>query len=85
MTTLDTTMLDPDVLKQLRTRAGLTQQALAVNAGLSIAQIVAMEQGSRTNPRLDTLRKLAAGLRCTVAELIGEVPVKPGRKPKKEG
>jgi transcriptional regulator with XRE-family HTH domain len=88
MTAVDAMTLDADTMKRLRNRAGLTQQELATNSGLSIAQIVALEQGKRDNPRLDTLRKLAAGLGCTVAELIGEAgqtgtePPKRGRKGK---
>jgi transcriptional regulator with XRE-family HTH domain len=35
--------------------------------------VLGLEQGKRDNPRLDTLRKLAAGLGCTIAELVGEV------------
>jgi transcriptional regulator with XRE-family HTH domain len=81
--TVDVMTLDADVVKRLRARAGLTQQELATRAGLSIAQIVAMEQGKRSNPRLDTLRKLATGLGCTVGELIGDESP-PARKPKGE-
>ncbi len=80
MMTVDVMTLDADVMKRLRAKAGLTQQELATRAGLSIAQVVAMERGARNNPRLDTLRRLAAGLGCTVAELIGDAPP---RKPKK--
>jgi transcriptional regulator with XRE-family HTH domain len=82
MTVVDLMTLDADTLKRLRAQAGMTQQDLATQSGLSIAQVVAMEQGKRDNPRLDTLRKLAAGLGCTVAELVGEEPPKPARKPK---
>jgi transcriptional regulator with XRE-family HTH domain len=82
MTVVDAMTLDADTLKRLRTQAALTQQELATNAGLSIALIVALEQGRRDNPRLDTLRKLAAGLGCTVGELVGEEPPKTTRKPK---
>jgi transcriptional regulator with XRE-family HTH domain len=74
--------LDADTLKRLRTQAGLTQQELATRSGLSMAQVMAMEQGKRDNPRLDTLRKLARGLGCTVGELVGDEPPKGGRKPK---
>jgi transcriptional regulator with XRE-family HTH domain len=79
MLTVDVMTLDAGVLKRLRARSGLTQQELANRAGLSIALVVGLEQGKRNNPRLDTLRKLAAGLGCTVAELVGEAPPEPPR------
>jgi transcriptional regulator with XRE-family HTH domain len=82
MTAVDEMTLDTGTLKRLRTQAGLTQQELANRSGLSMAQIMALEQGKRANPRLDTLRKLAAGLGCTVGELVGDAPPKPARKPK---
>jgi transcriptional regulator with XRE-family HTH domain len=76
--------LDPETLKRLRSAAGLTQQELAGRSGISIASLMAMEQGRSDNPRLDTLRKLAAGLGCTVAELVGEESPKTTRKPKEK-
>jgi transcriptional regulator with XRE-family HTH domain len=85
MVTVEAMTLDADILKRLRARAGLTQQQLADRAGLSIALVLGLEQGKRDNPRLDTLRKLARGLGCTVGELVGdESPpaAKPARKPK---
>jgi transcriptional regulator with XRE-family HTH domain len=82
MLVVDVMTLDAETLKRLRSRAGLTQQELATRAGLSIALVVALEQGRRDNPRLDTLRKLAGGLGCTVGELVGDEPPKGGHKPK---
>jgi transcriptional regulator with XRE-family HTH domain len=81
MTAVDVMTLDAETMKRLRTQAGLTQQELASRSGLSMAQVMAMEQGKRNNPRLDTLRKLAAGLGCTVGQLVGDEP--PKGKPKK--
>ena len=66
--------LDAGRLKRLRTEAGLTQQELATRAGLSMAIVISLEQGRRTNPRLDTLRKLAKALGCTAGQLIGDDP-----------
>ena len=84
MTAVDVMTLDAGTLKRLRAAAGLTQQELATRAGLSMALVMALEQGRRDNPRLDTLRKLAAGLGCTVGQLAGdEAPAPPPRrKPK---
>jgi transcriptional regulator with XRE-family HTH domain len=85
MTTADVMTLDADTLKRLRNQAGLSQQELASRSGLSMAQIMAMEQGKRDNPRLDTLRKLANGLGCTVAQLVGDDPPAPPKGRKKGG
>jgi len=82
MTAVDEMTLDANTLKRLRTAAGLTQQELAARSGLSMAQIMALEQGKRDNPRLDTLRKLAVGLGCTVGELVGDKPPTRSRKAK---
>jgi transcriptional regulator with XRE-family HTH domain len=64
-----------NTLKRLRARANLTQQELATKAGVSITLVVGLEQGKTRIPRLDTLRRLAVGLGCTVGELIGETPL----------
>jgi transcriptional regulator with XRE-family HTH domain len=77
--------LDPDIVKRLRAAAGLTQQDLAGRSGLSIALVMALEQGRSDNPRLDTLRKLANGLGCTVAQLVGDDPPAPPKGRKKGG
>jgi transcriptional regulator with XRE-family HTH domain len=74
MMTVDVMTLDVNMLKRLRARAGLTQQELATRAGLSIALVMSLEQGKRSNPRLDTLRKLAGALGCTLDELASEAP-----------
>jgi transcriptional regulator with XRE-family HTH domain len=73
---------DAGTLKRLRTQAGLTQQQLATRSGLSMAQVMALEQGKRDNPRLDTLRKMGRGLGCTVGQLVGDEPPNSGQRPK---
>lgn len=47
------------VLRQLRLRAGLTQEELAERAGLSVRTIRGLETGTRRNPQLTSLRRLA--------------------------
>jgi transcriptional regulator with XRE-family HTH domain len=69
-----------DRLKALRKAAELTQQALAVKAGLSISAVVQIENGSIPDPRLSTVRALAKGLGVTLDDLgaeddEGELPV----------
>src|SRR5690242_8283702 len=50
------------VLKRYRVAAGLTQEALAERAGLSIRGISDLERGANRVPRSDTLALLAAAL-----------------------
>lgn len=58
-------------LQRLRTRRGLTQEQLAVTAGLSRAFLTRLELGQH-DPSLGTLVRLAKALRVSVAELLGE-------------
>jgi transcriptional regulator with XRE-family HTH domain len=78
-----------DRLKQLRNAAGLTQQALAYHAGLSIASIIALEAGRTPNPRMKTLKALAKALGVTVDALVTEEgeesPPDPGEPKKGKG
>jgi predicted ATPase/DNA-binding XRE family transcriptional regulator len=52
-------------LKTLRTTAGLTQEELANNAGLSVHAVSALERGERRRPHMETVRALAAALRLS--------------------
>jgi transcriptional regulator with XRE-family HTH domain len=58
-----------DRLRSLRVAAGLTQQDLAVKAGLSVSVVAHIEVGRIPNPRLDTIRALAIALGCSVDAL----------------
>jgi transcriptional regulator with XRE-family HTH domain len=73
-----------DRLKQLRTEADMTQQALATAAGLSISVVTQIERGVNADPRLSTLKALAKALGCTMNELTGndDEPLVRSRKPK---
>jgi transcriptional regulator with XRE-family HTH domain len=57
-------------VKRMRSAAGLTQQALAVAAGLSISAITQIEQGTNEDPRASTLSALARVLGVTVDDLL---------------
>ncbi len=50
------------VLRQFRLRAGLTQEALAEQSGVSVRTIRGLETGTRRNPRRTSLRQLADAL-----------------------
>ncbi len=57
-------------IKRLREARGLTQAALAARAGLHPVYVTQLETGVKTNPRLDTLDRLAQVLRVSVATLL---------------
>jgi len=56
-------------LKELRLAAGMSQQSLAVAAGLSVSLVSQIEQGSRSDPRISTTTALARALGITLDEL----------------
>ncbi len=58
-------------LQQLRTSRGLTQEQLAVTAGLSRTFLTRLELGQH-DPSLSTLVRLAKALKVSVTELLGE-------------
>jgi predicted ATPase/DNA-binding XRE family transcriptional regulator len=57
-----------DLLRRHRLAAGLTQEALAERAGLSVRAITDLERGVRRAPYRDTVRRLAAALDLGPAE-----------------
>ncbi len=58
-------------LQRLRADRGLTQEQLAVTAGLTRTFVTRMELG-QYDPALSTLMRLAKALRVSVTELLGE-------------
>jgi transcriptional regulator with XRE-family HTH domain len=68
-------------LRELRRRAGLTQEALARRIDVSGDTVRKWERGKRT-PILDTAARLCDALGCSLDELAGRVPL---AKKKKEG
>ena len=58
-------------LQRLRERKGLSQLALSKRVEVPQSYISELEAGSKTNPGLATLRKLAKGLGVPVTELLG--------------
>ena len=57
-----------DLLRQLRTSAALSQEALANRAGLSLRGISDLERGARRMPQLNTVRMLADALDLSAEE-----------------
>ena len=76
-------------LRRLRVAAGLSQEALAVDANVDRSYVGRLERGT-VNPGVDVLEKIAVALGCNVADFfrepdVGEAEPKPlrgGRKPK---
>ena len=58
-------------LKALRQAAGLTQQQLAFQAGLSMSLVTQLEQGLKADPRLSTLLALSRVLGVSLDALGG--------------
>lgn len=56
-------------LKRLRRLSGLTQERMAVRAGITSKFISEMENGGR-NPSLETLHKIALALNVDISELV---------------
>lgn len=62
-------------LKELRAAAGMSQQSLAVAAGLSVSLASQIERGSRSDPRISTTAALARALGVTLDELMAGGPL----------
>ena len=58
-------------LKRLRDEAHMTQLDLAISSGIHPSQISNIETGREPNPKLDTIKRLAAGIGCRPEDLIG--------------
>jgi transcriptional regulator with XRE-family HTH domain len=61
-------------VKDLREAAKMTQQDLAVKAGLNAGVLASIEQGKTNDPRASTLRALAKALGVSIDRLAGEEP-----------
>lgn len=72
------------VLRRLRVEAGMTQQELAVAAGLSVSVVSQIEQGVNTDPRMNTLKALAKALSVSLDVLTADDTESPARKGKRK-
>ncbi len=70
-----------NVLRRLRTEAGLTQEQLGFEADLRRTYVSILELGQQ-QPSLTTILKLAVALKLTAQELVGmvESEVRQGKK-----
>jgi transcriptional regulator with XRE-family HTH domain len=57
-------------LKKIREKAGISQQELAFQTGLSMSLIAQIEQGKKLDPRMSTVQALANALGVEYTELM---------------
>jgi transcriptional regulator with XRE-family HTH domain len=70
-----------EALRRWRRARGLSQRALAEQAGVGYVLVARLELG-QTDPRLSTLHRLARALKVRVAALVGDrLPLTGRRKP----
>jgi len=60
-----------DLLRRYRLAAGLTQEELAAEAGLSVRGLSDLERGARLAPRRETIQLLSEALHLSAAERTG--------------
>lgn len=58
-------------IRKYRNKLGLTQEALARKANISYNTVIKLESKGITDPRLETLKKLAGALEISIDELAG--------------
>ncbi len=57
-------------IKELREASGITRTELGRRANVTRAYVSSIESGTRNNPSLDVLRRLAEALKTDVSELL---------------
>jgi transcriptional regulator with XRE-family HTH domain len=60
-------------LAEMREGLRINQAEFARRAGLSLPQVIALEEGRSANPRLQTLTKIAAVYGMSADELLAEL------------
>jgi transcriptional regulator with XRE-family HTH domain len=58
-------------IKKYRSKLGLTQEALARKADISYNTVIKLESKGITDPRMETLKKIAGALGISLDELVG--------------
>ena len=62
--------VDDVTLRELRRLRQLTQKTLSERTGISQCYICALEQGKKTSPSVDVVKKLAAGLGVKASHVL---------------
>jgi transcriptional regulator with XRE-family HTH domain len=74
-----------DMLRELRERAGFSQEGLAREANVSVGTIVKLESGRIVDPAWSTIRRLAKALK-TDTRAFEQVPMpEPRRRSPRKG
>jgi len=60
-----------DNIKKYRKKLKLTQEGLSRKADISYNTVIKLESGGITDPRMETLKKLANALNVSIDELAG--------------
>ncbi len=58
-------------IKKYRSKLKLTQEALARKADISYNTVIKLESGGISDPRMETLKKLASALDISIDKLVG--------------
>ena len=58
------------IIRRFRQDKGISQEALARAADLSLPTVVKIESGETPNPSIDTMKKLAEAFRVGVDDLL---------------
>jgi transcriptional regulator with XRE-family HTH domain len=67
-------------LRELRDASGMTQQGLAIKAGLAVSHVAQIEQGQKADPRISTVAALARALGVAIDTLVKADGVERGPK-----
>jgi len=57
-------------IKKLRQNKGVSQDKLSKLAGVTLHTIAKIESGATQDPRVDTIKRIADALSCSVDELL---------------
>jgi transcriptional regulator with XRE-family HTH domain len=57
-------------IRRCRTRLGISQDVLSKRAGLAFHTIAKIESGSTSDPRIDTVKKIADALGISLDDLL---------------
>ena len=58
-------------IKKIRNEKGITQEMLARMAGLSAGHVIRLESRRKTNPTIETLKKISKALGISFETFIG--------------
>ena len=59
-------------IKKFRKKSGISQDKLSKLAGLTLHTIAKIESGATRDPRVETVKKIAAALGCSIDKLLGK-------------